>query len=327
MFAFIKITYKGVVYSTQYKGKIIGAYVCFPQPLTMYCHERMPVKSPTHRERLRVVGCKLKQQLVMLLSQGTGYNSEPNLHMMRCMTHRLAVGLIVAVRNEAAKEANKLCTSVQFSDALVPMNRAIYLKDLPLRAFKAWMLFNGRIGVPIDWYKGFELVKEGTLLGCHHCQGLLAMCYTMGYECVKANAAQSLMLAIESSNNGSMYGQYVLGELYEDGKGVAQDDALAFKWYSIAVAQNFDGAQFRLGLMYALGRGVDEDRGKAFQLYKLAADQGEPLAMYYVAQCYEDGRGVPINVAKAIKWCRRAQAAGLFLAQEMMWRFSKKKRK
>jgi TPR repeat protein len=166
----------------------------------------------------------------------------------------------------------------------------------------------------------------GTRLGCHHCQGLLAMCYTMGHGCVKANAAQSLMLALESSNNGSMYGKYVLGKLYEDGKGVAQDYALAFKWYSAAVAQNFDGAQFRLGFMYALGRGVDQDRGKAFQLYKLAAVQGDPLAMYYVAQCYEDGRGVPINVAKAIKWCRRAQAAGLFLAQEMMWKYSKKRK-
>jgi len=194
----------------------------------MCSFDLMPVKSPTHSERLRVVGCGLKHKLVMLLSQGTGYNTEPNLHMMRCMTRRLTVRLIVAVRNEAAKEADKLCASVQFVKALVPMHRAIYLGDLPSRAFKAWMLFNGKRGVPTDWYGGFELVEEGARLGCHHCQGLLAMCYRMGHGCVKANAAQSLVLALESSNNGSMYGQYVLGELYRAGEGVAQDDAQAF---------------------------------------------------------------------------------------------------
>lgn len=322
----INITYKGVVFSTRYNGKIIGAYVYFLLPPIMCHFALMPIKAPRHDERLHVVGCGLKHKLVMLLSQGTGYNTDPNLRMMRCMTHHLAVGLVAAVRNEAAKEANKLCASVQFVKALVPMHRAIYLGDLPSRAFKAWILFNGRKGVPKDWYGGFELVEEGARLGCHHCQGLLAMCYRMGHGCVKANVAQSLELALESSKKGSMYGQYVLGELYRHGEGVAPDDAQAFEWYSLAAEQKFDGAQLSLGFMYYLGHGVDQDHCKAFQLYKLAAVQGEHMAMYYVAQCYENGRGVPINVAEAISWCKSAQAAGNFLAQQMMWRFKVKRK-
>ncbi len=322
----IKITYKGVVFSTRYNGKIIGAYVYFLLPPIMCHFARMPIKAPRHDERLHVVGCGLKHKLVKLLSQGMGYKTEPNLRMMRCMTHHLAVGLVAAVRNEAAKEANTLCVSVEFVNALVPMRRAIYLGDLPLRAFKAWILFNGRKGVPVDWYGGFNLVEEGTRLGCHHCQGLLAMCYRMGHSCVKANAAQSLELALDSSKNGSMYGQWVLGKLYKHGDGVAPDDAQAFKCYSLAAEQKFDGAQLSLGLMYYQGCGVRQDYNKAFQLYTLAAVQGEHMAMYYIAQCYEDGRGVPINLKKAITWYKNAQSAGNFLAQEKMRRFKGKRK-
>ncbi len=172
------------------------------------------------------------------------------------------------------------------------------------------MLIDGREGVARDWNAAFELVEEGARLGCHHCQGVMAMCYKYGYGC-EEDAARSLELARESSGKSSRYGQWVLGMLYDEGVGgVAQDRAQAAALYRLAAAQNLDGAQCNLGHMYAYGIYVDEDHAKALRLYKLAAAQGYSYAMFDVAECHELGQGVRKNKAAAIRWYRRAQAAG-----------------
>ena len=62
--------------------------------------------------------------------------------------------------------------------------------------------------------------------------------------------------------------------MYEEGKGVPQDDAEALKWTILAAEQGYDLAQFKLGLMYEFGRGVPQDYAEALKWHSLAADQG-----------------------------------------------------
>ena len=100
------------------------------------------------------------------------------------------------------------------------------------------------------------------------------------------------MSARESSGKGSRYGQYVLGELYEDGVGgVAQDCSLAVVLYRLAAAQNLDGAQNSLGIMYTTGSGVARDLAEALRLYQLAAAQGHPGALCNVDAFHEPFHG------------------------------------
>jgi TPR repeat protein len=149
----------------------------------------------------------------------------------------------------------------------------------------AWLHINGREGVSLDQKRAFKLAKEGARLGCHHCQGVMARCYRYGYG-IRRDEARSLELARESSGSGlgSRYGQYVLGVLYECGRGgVAQDYAQALALYRLAAAQNFDGAQLGLGYMYYLGFGVVEDHAEALRLFQLAAAQGHPDALFWIA--------------------------------------------
>jgi TPR repeat protein len=172
------------------------------------------------------------------------------------------------------------------------------------------MLIDGREGVAQDGNRAFELVEEGSRLGCHHCQGVLAECYTNGYRC-QADLARSLELARESSGKGSRYGQHVLGWFYRCGAGgVAQDYAQALALYQLAAAQNLDLAQFCLGRMHCYGEGVAQDFAEALRLYQLAAAQGHPSVLFYVAFCHDYGEGVAANKDEAIRWYRRAQAAG-----------------
>ena len=111
-------------------------------------------------------------------------------------------------------------------------------------------------------------------MGCHHCQGVMAICYCWGDGC-EADEARSLELARESSGRGSRYGQDALGEFYRFGLGgVAQDHAQAVALYQLAAAQGLDGVQLILGYMYSEGLGVAQDDAEARRWDQLVAAQG-----------------------------------------------------
>ena len=270
----------------------------------------------TYTKKLLLMGCRLKVKLASLLSLSVGNYIEPQWNsgacrqMMLSIERRVDAGLAAAVRDKAAKEAEVLCASGQCAAAAVALKLAVDFGHLSSRALKAWMLIGGRKGVAQDWDGAFKLVQEGTRLGCHHCQGVLASCYLFCYR-IRQDEAQSLKLARESSERGSRYGQYVLGKLYQYGAGgVAQDYIQAVALHRLAVAQNLDLAQCALGDMYANGIGVAQDHAEALRLYLLAAAQGHSISLYDVARYHEFGRCVPENEDEAIRWYRRAQAAG-----------------
>jgi TPR repeat protein len=288
--------------------------------------------SLTHAERLCVVGCGFKGKLVRLLSLGVGRHFEPQRNwgacrkMMQSVVRRVAAGLAAAVRDKAAKEAEELCASGQFAAAVVPLQLAIDLGDLPSLALKAWLHIDGREGIADDKERGLALAEEGARLGCHHCQGVVAWCYLHYHGFAEDDdhyerLPQSLELARESSGKGSRYGQLTLGELYrysfEGGLDVDMAQSVAF--YRLAAAQGLDEAQCKLGYMYYHGYGIARDLTEALRLYQLAAAQGHPHALYSVAECHQDGYGVAADVAEAIRWYRRAQAAGHPMAEDALY--------
>jgi TPR repeat protein len=333
----------------------------------------------THVERLRAVGCGLKGKLVRLLSLGTHCTTtstttaatstfastssiavsmttshqtryfEPQPRnwrachkLMQSCVRRVASKPMAAVRDEAAKDAEKLCTSGQCAAAVVALQLAIHLGDLPSRALKAWLLLDGREGVAEDQNEAFKLAEEGARWGCHHCQGVLAYCFWGGYGCVwrmvgggygcVEDKARSLKFARESAGRGSKYGQYVLGWAHQrGGGGLAVDNTQALAFYRLAAAQGLDEAQYEIGDAYRHGCGVALDHAEALRWYQRAAAQGYAQALFMVAYCHEVGEGVrksKDNVGEeatredyrywlkgeAIRWYTRAQAAGHPLA-------------
>ena len=56
------------------------------------------------------------------------------------------------------------------------------------------------------------------------------------------------------------------------------NDEQAVYWYRKAAEQGDDDGQFLLGYMYENGKGVAKDMGEAARLYRLAADQGSAAA-------------------------------------------------
>ena len=200
----------------------------------------------------------------------------------------------------------------QHAAAAAQLQRAIALGHLRSRALNAWLLIEGREGIAMDMKAAVELVEEGARLGCHQCQGVLAYCYfTVCTSMVNGEPIlignddpRVLDLALASSEKGSRYGQYVLGELNDD-------DTQALAFFRLAAEQNLDRAQIRLGSnLYCNGFGPSADHAEALRWFQLAAAQGNPGALFYVGYMHERGEGVQADEAEAIRWYRRAAAAG-----------------
>ncbi|MBR0459404.1 MAG: sel1 repeat family protein [Victivallales bacterium] len=79
-------------------------------------------------------------------------------------------------------------------------------------------------------------------------------------------------------NWGNAGAQFILGDMYEDGRGVSKDEAEVVEWYRKAAGQGYTRTQYNLGYMYANGRGVRKDEAEAVEWYRKAAEQGHAKA-------------------------------------------------
>jgi TPR repeat protein len=90
-----------------------------------------------------------------------------------------------------------------------------------------------------------------------------------------ARAAGYLQVA---ADGGDRTAQYLIGQMYLEGNGVARDDAQAYRYTVEAAKRGVAGAQFNAGRMAARGEGTKTDMIEAYKWYALAARQSYPAA-------------------------------------------------
>jgi TPR repeat protein len=84
-----------------------------------------------------------------------------------------------------------------------------------------------------------------------------------------------------------------LGWMYQNGRGVPQNDRKAIKWYrKAAESGNLAKAQDNLGWMYQHGRGVPQNDEEAIKWYRKAAEGGYSAAQDNLDWMYQNGRDV-----------------------------------
>lgn len=81
-----------------------------------------------------------------------------------------------------------------------------------------------------------------------------------------------------AAEGGNARAQYALGTMYNEGKGVAPDAALAAAWWQKAAMQNHAQAQFALGVLHSSGKGIAKDTIAAHMWFSLAAARGKKNA-------------------------------------------------
>ncbi len=97
--------------------------------------------------------------------------------------------------------------------------------------------------------------------------------------------------------NGDAYTQNQIGNSY-----IGKDDAQAAVWYRKSAEQGYVYAQYSLGEMYAHGKGMQQDYAQAADWFRKAAEQGLPMAQYNLGVMYLNGEGVQQDYQQAYAW-------------------------
>jgi uncharacterized protein len=97
-----------------------------------------------------------------------------------------------------------------------------------------------------------------------------------------------------------------LGMMYDNGYGVPQDRAEAFRLFERAANRGYASAQYHLAFMYNHGRGVQRSQTEALKWYQLAAAQGDVAAQYNLGKLYAHGLVVRRDLVTAHMWLELA---------------------
>ncbi|MDR2422418.1 MAG: sel1 repeat family protein [Deltaproteobacteria bacterium] len=111
--------------------------------------------------------------------------------------------------------------------------------------------------------------------------------------------SRALPWLTKAANYGESPAQTLLGDLYLNGRAVAQDSKEAARLYRQAAESGLAAAQSRLAGLHKDGLGVAQDFGQAAHWYLMAAEQGDLEAHRALAQLYLEGLGVPQDLEKA----------------------------
>jgi len=133
-----------------------------------------------------------------------------------------------------------------------------------------------------------------------------------------ARAAQAILLA---AGQGIVEAQALLGQILLDGRGIAQDQTLALRWFAIAARQGHWMARNMLGRCHEHGWGCVANAAIAAQHYRIAADAGLDWAMYNLANLLATGRGVMVDQRQALALYQRAAEAGHAKSMNLLGRY------
>jgi septal ring-binding cell division protein DamX len=92
------------------------------------------------------------------------------------------------------------------------------------------------------------------------------------------NLIESSQWNLKASQLGHAGAQYNLGNAYNKGQGVPQDDVQAAYWWQKAAEQGMPNAAYNLGIQYMYGRGVPMDYELAIKHLQFAAARGHQAA-------------------------------------------------
>ena len=104
--------------------------------------------------------------------------------------------------------------------------------------------------------------------------------------------------------------------LYDEGRGVLQNDAEAVRLYRLAAEQDYTRAQYNLGVMYAQGLGVPRNGVEAVRWYRKVALKGLAQAQYNMGVRHAQGQGAPMDFIAGYAWMDLAAGQGLESAIE-----------
>ena len=190
--------------------------------------------------------------------------------------------------------------------ALQCFARAVARGHGPSHAQLAYMHIEGSSAADKNVARAHELAAAGAALGCSDSKGVLGWLTYLG-----SGEPIGEQLMRESSDVGGAWGQWALGNFYYRTPNFFE----AARYYRMAAEQGHSDAQFRLGNIYENGTGVAQDYSEALRYNRMAAEQGHSNAQFDIGNMYEVGRGVAQDISEALRYWRLAADQGHSEAQ------------
>ena len=95
--------------------------------------------------------------------------------------------------------------------------------------------------------------------------------YQKGLDAYKSGDYATALREFEPlAEQGHDSAQFLLGLMYDNGRGVPQNNETAVKWFTLAAEQGYARAQTNLGVMYGNGEGVPQDYVRAHMWLNVA---------------------------------------------------------
>jgi enhanced entry protein EnhC len=147
----------------------------------------------------------------------------------------------------------------------------------------------------------YEQAKKWyTLAAEHFAPAAVALGFI--YETVDDNYALALHAYTLAANQNNALGQFNLGLMYEQGKGVAVDVRRAEQLYLLAANQEHTQAMTQLAGLYLSGALGAPDEGNAIFWFKKAADKNNRDAWYQLGLLSEKGLYQPVSFIEPVIW-------------------------
>ena len=131
--------------------------------------------------------------------------------------------------------------------------------------------------------------------------------FQQGFQATERGDYQTAFkLWLPLAEQGDVNAQYNLGIMYDNGRGVKQDDFEAVKWFRKAAELGHANAQSNFGVAYSTGRGVRQDDVEAVKWFKKAAGNGGKEVQRKLGLSYLVGRGIQKDRILAKEWFGKA---------------------
>ncbi|XP_029392483.1 protein sel-1 homolog 2 isoform X2 [Mus pahari] len=169
--------------------------------------------------------------------------------------------------------------------------------DWDIYQYYKFLAERGDVQIQKALYYFLKAAKAGSA----NAMAFIGKMYLEGNTAAPQNNATAFKYFSMAASKGNAIGLHGLGLLYFHGKGVPVNYGEALKYFQKAAEKGWPNAQFQLGFMYYSGSGVWKDYKIAFKYFYLASQSGQPLAIYYLAEMYATGTGVLRSCRTAVE--------------------------
>lgn len=168
-------------------------------------------------------------------------------------------------------------------------------------------------------YKNTDVTKisrvEGIASNTSFLVVLLMLCL---FFPLLGNADGLFDFQMKLAKGGSAEAQYKVGEMYETGFGVKEDQTEAMNWITKSANQGHETAGFKLLYWDVQKNGLKGENKANVDALKKKANAGNSQAQYYVGKMNAYGVGMKKNPDKAIEWFNKAALVGVLEAEREM---------